>query len=92
MFPKRPDSKLKRAVDKAVRELDDWPVASDEYKVLLDRISMLHEMQMKEKPASVSADTLALITANLVGIMLILRHEQFNNIATKASNFVMRVR
>lgn len=92
MFPKRPDSKLKKAVDRAVSELEDHPVTSVEYGKILDKLSTLHEMQTKEKPASVSPDTLALIAANLVGIMIIIRHEQFNNVATKATNFVMRVR
>lgn len=93
MFPfDRPDSKLKRANDRALRELEDQSVASEEYGAILDRIVKLHEMQMNEKPASVSPDTLAVIAANLVGIVLILHYERLNVIRSNAMRFLPRPR
>jgi len=93
MFPTSPtDSKLKKAVDRAVRELDDYSVTSIEYAEVLDRLSRLHKMQVENKPASVSPDTLVLVAANLVGIVLIIKHEQFNVITSKALSFLPRLR
>jgi hypothetical protein len=87
-----PDSKLQRAVDRAVRELDGYPVASDEYGLILDRLSKLHKMKEEDKPASISPDTLLMVGANLVSIVLIIKHEQFNVITSKALSFVIRPR
>jgi hypothetical protein len=93
MFPSSPpDSKLKRACDRAVRELDDHSVASDEYGVILERLSKLHKMMEDNKPASVSPDTLVMAATNIVGLILIIKHEHFNVITSKALSFVIRPR
>lgn len=93
MFPSsRQDSRLKQATDRALRELEGYPIASNEYGAILDRVAKLHEMQSKEKPTSVSPDTLALIAANLVGLVLILQHERLHAITSKAMSFLPRVR
>lgn len=65
---------------------------TDEYAKLLGHAERLHEMLDKPKPTPVSRDTLATIAANLAGILLIIRHEDVNVIASKALGFVIRTR
>lgn len=52
------------------------------------------ELKYKEanKPDHVSKDTIALVGANLAGIVLILGYERMNIIASKALGLVMRLR
>ncbi len=80
------------------RELDlksqdmDWRVAeaSDTYE-LKKRELNLREKEA-EKPDRVSKETWALIGANIAGIVMIIGHEKFNVIASKALGFVMKSR
>jgi hypothetical protein len=47
---------------------------------------------MEPKPKGVSADTKAIIGANLVGIILILSFEQTRIISSKALGFILKTR
>jgi len=90
--PPQPKSKLEVAFDKAVDDLNYHDVTSDKYNVIMDRVVKLHKLMEDEKPSRVSRDTLALIAANLTGIILIIRHENVNVIASKAMSFVVKPR
>ena len=92
MFPDPEGLKLNAAIHRAAQELETHDVDSKEYGVILERLGELYEMKRKNKRPSVSPDTLATIAANLIGIAVIIRHEQFNNITTKALTFAMRTR
>jgi hypothetical protein len=52
----------------------------------------LHSLSSATKRQPVSADTLATIFANLAGILIIVKHEQVNVIASKALGFVQKLR
>lgn len=65
---------------------------SDEYTATVDKIAKLHKLEIDEKSKRVSPDTLALIGANLLGIVMILKHEELNVITTKALSLVSRAR
>jgi hypothetical protein len=88
----RAPSKLEIEIDRAIRELRNHAVGSTEYVRAIDQIVKLHEMKENEKPKSVSKDTLAIIGANLLGIILIIRHEHVNVISSKAMNMVIKPR
>ena len=67
---------------------------SKEYAQMLNAAERLHEMMEKERetPSSVSRDTMANIGANLLGIIMIIKHEHVNVITSKALSFVTRLR
>lgn len=83
---------LELEVDRAVRELKNHPIGSDEYVRTLDAIVKLHKMKEEEKPKFVSRDTLAIVGANLLGIVMIIRHEHMNVITSRAMNMVIKPR
>lgn len=83
---------MEREIDRAVRELVNHPIGSEEYNQTLDAIVKLHKMKEEEKPDEVSKDTLSMIGANLLGIFMIIKHEQFNVITSKAMNLLFRIR
>lgn len=91
-FRIREPSLLEREIDRAVRELVNHPIGSEEYNQTLDAIVKLHKMKEEEKPDEVSKDTLSMIGANLLGIFMIIKHEQFNVITSKAMNLLFRIR
>jgi hypothetical protein len=65
---------------------------SDEYARMTDQLIKLYKLKAETSPKRVSADTWAIIGANLAGIILIIGHERANVIATKAMSFVAKLR
>jgi hypothetical protein len=91
-FRSRGPSLLELEIDRAVRELINHPIGSEEYTRTLDAIVKLHRMKEEEKPSEVSKDTLSMIGANLLGIFMILKHERFSVITSKAMSLIFRIR
>jgi hypothetical protein len=96
MFFKEPppltDRLLEDALASAYRELNRHSVYTEEYAKTLDQIVKLHSMKKEEKTSSVSKDTVALIVGNLLGILMIIKHENVNVITSKAMNLVLKPR
>lgn len=90
MFDAKSPTRLEIAMDKAVRCLDNYEVGSEEYSAVLDVVSRLHKIREEEKPDQVSKDTMAVISANLLGIVMILGHERVNVITSKAFGWVIK--
>lgn len=85
-------SQLQDAIARAYSELEKKAVGTTEYNNVLDQIAKLHKMQEAEKPDQVSMETAATIAANLVGILLIIRHEHVNVITSRALDRVTKLR
>lgn len=83
---------LELVYDQAVRELLFKQVGSEEYTKTLDHVQTIHGMLRNEKPARVSRDTLAVIGANLLGILMIIKHENVNVITSRAMGLLMQAR
>jgi hypothetical protein len=83
---------LDDAIDRAARELNHHDVGSPEYVKILNALSSLTDMRQQEKPKSVSKETLFNVGGNLLGIIMILKHERVNVITSKALSFVLRTR
>jgi hypothetical protein len=81
---------LETATDKALRSLDEKEIASEDYVKILDVVSKLHKMKEDERPSRLSMDTAAIVTANLLGIMMIIRYEHVNVITSRAMNLVLK--
>ena len=67
-------------------------VNSEEFAKTLNLVERLNGMMDRQKPSTVSKDTLVVVGANLLGIILIIKHEHVNVITSKALSFVMRPR
>lgn len=82
---------LETAIARAHKKLDEHEVGSPEYVKVVDQIVKLNQMK-NENSNQISSDTLATIGANLVGILLIIRHEHVNVITSRALNMVTKTR
>lgn len=82
-------SDLDIAIDGAYSRLADLDETTEAYAQVLDQLVKLNKMK-NENSTSVSKDTLAIIGANLTGIVMILKHEQVHVIATKAMSLVLK--
>lgn len=65
---------------------------SQEYAKLLTSAERLYGMLDRPKSTPISRETLVTVGANLLGILLIIKHEDVNVITSKALGFVIRTR
>jgi hypothetical protein len=91
-FRTREPTALERACERAIRELNNHPIGSEDYLKTLEVVIKLHGLMEKEKPSSVSRDTLTIVGGNLLGIVMILKHEWANPITSRAMNLLLRPR
>lgn len=82
------DSMLTAALTRAHSKLRGYDPNSEEYRKVLDQIVKLHKMKETETPSPVSHDTLVLVASNLLGIVMVLKHEQARIITSKAWNMI----
>ena len=91
--PKYYQRKIEEELERAIACLKTSLIDSEEYAKMLTSAERLHGMLDEEKKSSsVSRDVLANIGANLLGIFMIIKHENVNVITSKALNFVIRTR
>lgn len=83
---------LELVYDQAVRELLFKQVGSEEYEKILEQVSKIHGLLKDEKSARVSRDTVAVIAANLLGILMIIKHENVNVVTSKAMGLLLKPR
>jgi hypothetical protein len=79
-------SKLDAEIDRALDALKTKNPGTEEYTGILNHVEKLHKMQ--ETPDRVSYDTMVGSAVHLVGLLLIIRHENVNVITSKAMNFI----
>jgi hypothetical protein len=92
MFRTRELTLLERLLDRTLRELSNHPIGSDEYRKTMTAVIQLHELKENEKPRPVSRDTLLIVGANILGILMIIKHEHVNVVTSKAMNLVLKPR
>ena len=63
--------------------------ADQEYKVLLNRLSKLAEINVKERDG-VDKNTALMVGGNILGVLAILFFEQAHVVTTKAVGFVLK--
>lgn len=89
---KEKKSKLEMRIEEALDRMEHEPCNSEDYEKMAKNVETLYKASSYEKPKGVSPDTIAVIAANLLGIMLILHHEQLHVISTKAFGMILRGR
>ena len=90
MFTKKSTpTPLDEEITRLTRYLAESSPADENYATAVDQLTKLQKIQ-NESSDRISKDTLALIAANLTGIVMIIKHEQVNVIATKAMSLVLK--
>lgn len=77
-------------IDGVLEEMHKEGVDSDRYPELLVYLERLTELKTKDRQAPVSKDTIALVTGNLLGILLIVAYEQKHIMSQKGFSQIIR--
>lgn len=95
-LPDAPEpNKLQTAIDKILTTLPTLDAHSEEYSKAVNQLTALYklkELDKPEPPLRVSPDTLIMAATNIAGIILVIKHEHFNVITSKAFNFIRPAR
>jgi Glu-tRNA(Gln) amidotransferase subunit E-like FAD-binding protein len=91
LFRRTEQTVLENVLDRALRELSNHSIDSQEYAKILEMVVKLHKMK-EEESSSVSKDTILVVVANLLGIIMILKHEHANVITSRAMNLLLKPR
>lgn len=93
MFPPKKASaesiKLSETIEEALAELNPH---DDDYLDKVKAVETLYKLKDIDRPQRVSPDTVAIVSGNLAGILLILSYERGHVMATKALGFLKPLR
>lgn len=84
---------LEKAIDRLHDDMQTVDPDSDQYAKMADNLTKLYKLRECDKPErrGPSPDTLALITANLIGIGIIVGYEQKHVVTSKALGFLKKL-
>lgn len=91
-FDPKPKPTLDRNIENAEWKLNSMDPEDEKYSDVLEKVTRLYKLREQSAPQRVSPDTIVLAAVNLVGILLIIRHENINVITSKAMSFVLKPR
>lgn len=94
MFNRKPQTKsaLDDAIDELITSLRGLDVLDDKYTSTVESIDTLMKLRSSTATERVSKDTLAIVAANLAGIVLVLEYEHARALSSKALTFIMKAR
>lgn len=93
MFRRPPSTAgLEKARIDALKALHETDPEDPKYTGLLEKVEKLSTLITAERPEPLNVNTALLAAANIGGIALIVSHERFNVITSKAVNFVGKMR
>lgn len=92
LFFKKSDNCLDEAIKQVLKKMKQVEPDSDEYGCMADNLEKLYKAKQLEKAKEISPDTILMVVANLVGIVIVLKHEQINVIAGKAFGLILKGR
>lgn len=90
---KKKPSTLDQEIARIESLLKGCDIDTKEYTRTLHHLERLHELNQANKPKfNISGDTLVMAGVNLLGILLILQHENLHAVSSKALGFVSKLR
>ena len=93
MFKKdNPNTGIQLVIDAATAELLKHNPQSEEYQKIVEQLEKLSKIATSNRSDKVSKDGLIAVAGNLLGIGIIVGHERFAVITTKAIGFVGKFR
>lgn len=88
----RGPSDFDEAIDRVLAELKETNLGTEDFEVRLAYLERLNRLRNEERSNRVSPDTMAIVAANILGILIVVGYEQGNVIASKGLGFVLRTK
>lgn len=82
------DGTINRVIEQMARQMPD----SEEYSKLLTSLERLITLRNEEPRNRISMDTLVIVTANILGILIIVGYEQGHVVASRGLGLLLRTK
>lgn len=95
MFVKKPTDEqlaLEKVIADTIEELNHVTADSSEFAKITEQLETLNKIRNSQRPDKISPETIAMICANLGGILLVMNFERTHVIATKAFSFISKLK
>lgn len=92
MMKKDKRSELEKEIDRRLKELEKMDLESEEYKKAVLNLKILYEAKSLDKKDILSKNQAIGVASNLIGIGMILKHEELNVITSKALGLVNKIK
>ncbi len=89
---KKDKANFQTEIDRALAELSKLPIESEEYAKAIKNIEVLSTARAHKANDSISTDTLLIVGANILGILMVLNYEQAHIVTSKAVSFIIKGR
>jgi hypothetical protein len=89
LTPSKTESLLNAEIEASLEALNDLRTSED-YAKRVDLIAKLHKLKTEERSKPISKDTVAVVAANIFGILWLTRYEKEHVISSKALGFVFK--
>lgn len=83
---------LDKVIHNLEQEIDTHEGHTKEYAAMTDQLTKLYAARENTTPDRISKDTMAIIAANLAGILIIVGYESKNVVTSKAMSFLLKLR
>lgn len=83
---------LDEVIDELIADMKSSDTDTEAYKHRVDQLVKLYKLKEFDSKKRVSADTMAVVAGNLLGIVLIVGHERAHIVTSKALSFVLKLR
>ncbi len=90
VFEKNEPSIYDEPIQKILAEMDEYGPDSPEYSALIRHLEELSRIGAEHRSRRVSPDTMAIVAANLAGILIIVAYERKHVLTTKAMGFILK--
>lgn len=84
------DNPINAEISHILNGMSELEVGSEEYNLAAQSLKILCEARSKRPSFPIEPEAIVGALVNVLGIMLIIRHEEFNHVATRAIGFVRR--
>jgi hypothetical protein len=79
-------------ITKVLTGMETYGPEDPEFDTLMGHLERLSKMKAEKRRNPISLDTVAIVTANLAGILIIVAYEQKHVIRTAATGFLLRAK
>lgn len=89
-FVREKPSVLDEPIAKVLSSMNTYGTEDPEYKIAMDHLERLMKLKAEERKSKVSPDTWAIVSGNLLGILIIVAYEQKHVMVSKGLGFVIK--
>lgn len=88
---KHDETPLEKEIAAMHETLEELEKGSEDYTAAAKQLEILYRIQ-RESEQGIDPNTALVVAANLVGVLLVVRREEFNVVTSKAMGMIMRPR